>query len=238
VWTPVYSANHTTSKLEGRYKMRTKFLFVFLLLGAFLCFTQPAGAASITFEFDIEFSGAQEPEGSPPWASITFDDEGTPGSVLVIFDTFGLVEQEKIKEWVFNFDDALNENALRFAYQAADSTGPAANQIMVDENGKKADGRDGFDIEFIFPQGTTVFGAGETVVYLITSSDDPITASSFNFRVGAFPSAAHVLGIDIPGGEEDGGSGWISTPIPGSVLLLAPGLILLVAVRRKFRSKS
>jgi hypothetical protein len=216
------------------------------MLGAFLCFTQPAGAASVTFTLDQKISGAQEPEGPRPWASITFDDQGAPGSVKMTFDTFGLVEKEKILEWVFNFDEALNEGALMFDFQRFGSTGPPANSIDVDRNNISADVFGGFDIEFVFPEGDVdpnnrdndgIFGAKETVVYLITSTQ-AITAYSFNFTADGFPSAAHVLGIDTPGTENNARSGWISTPIPGSALLLAPGLILLLAVRRKFRSKS
>jgi hypothetical protein len=229
--------------------MRTKLLFVFLLLGAFLCFTQSASADTVSFDLFVEISGAQSPEGPFPWASITFDDDtGDSSTVEVEFNTFGLIEAEKIKTWVFNFDDSLDETKLTFAKVSADDVNIADTDvgITVSENGISADGVHGFDIKFEFPAGAVadqsppnladgIFGAMETVVWEITSTQD-INAASFDFLVaGTYPSAAHVLGIDAPGFEEDGGSGWISTPIPGSVLLLAPGLILLGAIRRKFR---
>jgi hypothetical protein len=54
-----------------------------------------------------------------------------------------------------------------------------------------------------------------------------------NDPTGGYYSAIKVREIDGP--EGSGTIGFV--PIPGSALLLAPGLILLVAIGRKFRSK-
>ena len=62
-----------------------------------------AEASVITFDFDIEFSGATAPEGPAPWLTATFDDKGTPGSVELAMSTAGLVEAEYVNEWLFNF---------------------------------------------------------------------------------------------------------------------------------------
>jgi hypothetical protein len=221
--------------------MRTKFLFVFLLLGAFLCIFQPANAATVTFNLGNEFSGAFEPAGSPPWARATFTDLA-PGTVRLTMSALNLTGSEFISEWFFNLETGLNPNDLTFDYVDATAVGGSGNvSISTGVNNQDADGQKGFgfDIRFGFPFAASPAGNrftnGEEVIYDI--EDTTITANSFNLRnkddQGEFKSAAHVQGI----GGNDNNSGFIATPIPGSALLLAPGLILLVAIGRKFRSK-
>jgi hypothetical protein len=226
--------------------MRTKLLFVFLLLGAFLCFTQPASAGSVSWDLDVEFSGAQTPSGTAPWGNATFVDNG--GGVTLTMTSYlnqaGLAnDPEYFREWYFNFDPSLNLEASDFEFQTV-STGIAAT-VTVDENNLRADGDGWFDVVFDW-NNNDFDGNGETVVYFIAG----VSAADFNYLSSStkggtlndgLPHAAHALGLpwpDAPEGQDpvDGGSGWLTTPIPGSALLLAPGLILLGALRRKFKS--
>ena len=89
----------------------------------------------------------------------------------------------------------------------------------------------------------------DPVVWTITALG--LTAEHFNYLSvddtnsgdrGGLPHAAQIEGIFDPAGNPGNtdGDAWLTEqtviPIPGSALLLAPGLILLVAVRRKFKS--
>jgi hypothetical protein len=217
--------------------VRKKLFFVFLVLGAFLCFTQSASASTVTFTLDVEFSGATPPAGSPPWLTATFVDVVT-GEVTLTMDASGLTGSEFVDDWFFNITDESLLGFLTFNYQGGSSSGPAANTIgqSADSFGEPAKE---FDILFDFEQSNNPsldrFGAGEVVVYQILGTG--LTADMFlalnEAGKGPFNSAAHVQGIG-PTGDDSGKIGFV--PIPGSVLLLAPGLVLLGALRRRFRS--
>ena len=144
--------------------MRTKLLFVFLLLGAFLCFTLPASAAIVSWDLVSEFSGAQTPAGTAPWGNATFEDTDTDEVTLTMTSLLNQPvgsTDEHFKLWYFNFTPGLGLTTADFTQTGSDPT----TTVDVNENQFKADGDGYFDIEFAWANKT--FDAnGETVVFI------------------------------------------------------------------------
>jgi hypothetical protein len=197
-------------------------LAALLLAGAVAA---PASAATVTFLYNYEFSGAQSPAGPAPWMSATFDDFGGTGSVRVTIATSGLSGVESVMGAYFNLDPNLNPASLGFAYVS----GQAATSVQTGVNAFQADGDGRYDIRFNYPDGGG-FDAGETSVYTI-SGIASLTAASFNFfsspagGQGVYLAAAHVQNI----GGIGQGSGWIAPiPVPAAGWLLGTGLLALL----------
>jgi len=201
-----------------------------------------AQATSITYGMYEEFSGATAPESpTTPWMTATFDDGGIPGSVDLTLVTTNLIDNEHVKEWLFNFDPnpAFDLNLLDFT--ELDRTGTFTTPtITAIPNEYMANGDGFFDIKiaFDFTNGAeNRFGPGtvtEMVKYVIESSD-PITANSFDFLSwedggqGEYPTASHIGGI----GPDDILSGWVTVPEPATLTLLAFGSLLFLRRRRR-----
>ena len=174
--------------------------------------------AQLQMDLDYEFSGATEPQGpGPSWLTATFDNVDSD-TVLLTMDASGLIDDESVKNWLFNFQysDATN---LSFAYQSG-----AVASITTDDdpnNVLQADGDGYFDIEFMFVDDTFSrdSGASLTSVYEITYSPG-ITFNSFNYEStpdggpGVYYSAAQVQ--DINGENQD--SGWIGDGNGGTIV--------------------
>jgi hypothetical protein len=197
-----------------------------------------ASAATVKFGLDVEYTGGEEPAGTPPppWLVADFVDAGL-NEVKLTIDTFGLQAPEFVASWFFNLDPELNAELLTFSFSGGTGL-PAALSLGNDSQNAGGDRGEGFDIKLSWStdQGRR-FIADKFIFYMITYSDtenqdDTIAASSFNFfNQGGLFSAAHVQGIS-PGD----GSGWIATvPIPGTVWLLAGGVVLLVTLRKRFK---
>jgi hypothetical protein len=205
-----------------------------LLMAGFLG-VSTAQAAIVSFDYNIEFSGATPPAGATPWLRATFDDGGGSGSVTLKFESVNLVLTEFVRFSYFNLDPALNPNDLIFS--APVKTGTFTDPtISTGVNAFQADGDGLYDIELTFANAPPAdrFGVGDAVEYTITGIAS-LTANSFDFFSapaggnGPFPVAAHVQGI----GSSGANSGWVThVPEPASLGLLFLGLPLALARRR------
>jgi hypothetical protein len=216
--------------------MNRKHLIRCLIAAMVFLAAVPAGAATIGFELDFEYSGGDEPAGPPPWLVATFEDKG-PNQVMLTFDTFGLVANEFVTSLFFNLDPALNAEFLSFSFY--DGTGLEATvSLGNDAQDAGGDAGKGFDIQFSWSEAQgNRFIADKFIIYMITYFDpsnpgDAVSASSFNFfNQGGFLSAAKIQGI-----SPNDGSGWIAAvPIPASASLFTSGILGLAAIRKLFK---
>jgi hypothetical protein len=223
-----------------------KKLFVSAMATAAVAMAIPAALAT-SYDLNTEFSGAQAPAGPGPWANLTFTDTGA-GQVTVQFTSL-LSGSENISGWYFNVADQFVGN-LSFGSESkvGTFTDPSISQGL---NSFKADGDGMYDILLGFAVGgnaSAVFGAGESLSFVITSTVSGLDASAFDQLSldagghGPFFTAAHVQNTT---GAGSGGSGWIA-PGPGNgtsvpdggttVMLLGTALAGLAAVRRFVKS--
>ncbi len=202
-------------------------------------------ADTVTYDFNIEFSGATAPSGTPPWLRAIFDDADSSGSVALTMQVLNITDVlAKVTEWDFNLID--ESIPLTFAHVSG-----AVATVSTGINAFKADGDGWFDIKFAFPNtpaSATLGNQGfSSSAYTITGAG--INAHSFvalsapggGSSPGPFFSAAHVQGLGAGGGY----SGWVApsgsgsvvvTSAPGGLSLFASGLLGLVALRRRRRA--
>jgi len=194
--------------------------------------------AQVIIPLDVEFSNPDpDPQGTPPWATAMFVDNG-PNKVQLTMSTSGLTGNEFIGEWLFNFDPSLTLANLSFSYM----NGTNATSVTASTDYYRADGDGNYDIQFLFQNsGTARFEAGEISIYDISYNGPGIlSASSFNFLStegggqGTYHSAAQVQGITA-----NDYSGWIGNttivPEPVSSALFIVGAATLGF--RRFRKK-
>jgi hypothetical protein len=205
-------------------------------MAATLALTTSAPAAILTYDLNIEYSGATPPAGPAPWISATFDDGGGSGTVTMTLTTPNLVSQEFVRFWHFNLDPSLNPASLLFSAptKVGSFTDPIVN-LGVDAYQAGGDGLYDILIEFDNAPPGDRFGAGDSVTYTITGIPT-LTANSFNFLStpaggnGPFNVAAHVQGI----GSNGDFSGWITqVPEPTALSLLALGSLATLRRRRQ-----
>jgi len=226
-----------------------------LLCGSALVIVgMPAHAATVTFNLDTVFStGSVAPGGPAPYGTITFDDNGSSGSVQMTIDVSASVGMADLTQVYLNFDSSMNVNLLNFTFDSGD--GPTVtrpnnpngnnNGIFTGVDAFQADGDGLYDILFDFPPPGNRFNAGESVLYSITSGDantagDAITANSFNFlsapggnAAGPFLAASFWQST----GELGENSAWVAAvPVPAAVWLFGSGLIGLAGLARRKQS--
>ena len=123
----------TLNPEEPKMKRFLKIAFAALL--ALSLVPMAAQATIVKFSLDYEFSGATQPAGSTlPWLTATFDDENTPGTVLLTMYASGLVADEYINDWLFNFDTTNFEIGL-LSFSRESGTAPSRINLR-DEVGK------------------------------------------------------------------------------------------------------
>ena len=192
-----------------------------------------ANAATYSYEFSTEFSGATAPSGPTPWATLSFADIAT-GSVLMTLNLSGSSDIGKVTEFDFNYGGGAT---LAFAHTGGD----AATVSPQGSNLYKADGDGFFDIQFLYPNSGSLFQAGDSSIYTITGTG--LTAADFNYTSftgggnGTWYSALHAQGLGPTGGQ----SGWIGAtpaiPEPETYAMMLAGLGLLGFVARRRRQQ-
>jgi hypothetical protein len=216
-----------------------------LLIIAIVCSALTAGqatAGTLTYFYDIEFSGGTEPQGTSPWLTATFDDTAdTIGAngVRLTLSTGNLTGSEFVNDWYFNFDPGLTPGSLTFSFVGG--TAGVADNELTGFDAFKADGDGNFDILFDYTVSTTGdrFTAGETAVYDIGYSS-AIDVSSFNFfssvggGQGGYLAAAKVQGIN---GIDDlsGFVGVVPEPISSTLFIVGGATLGFRRFRKKFK---
>ena len=221
-----------------------KIYLLFLTLLFVLFLHSPSIALTITYNLDSSFPTKPNPDGSSPWLTAIFDDQGTTGSVLLTLNG-SLTGDNFVTEWDFNLDPTLDPENLVFTLQTGYTAPTATISNQIDKF--KADGDGYFDIEFLFPTPNTGadprFNDSKTISYLITGISS-LTADDFSFQSetsggeGNWYTAAHIQSITDPAG-----STWIgaSNPVPEPSTMVISSLFLIGAgafVRRKLFGKS
>jgi hypothetical protein len=199
-------------------------------------------SAQIQLDLDILFDGTNTPPANldTPWLTATFEDAGLNQVTFTIEASGNLTGTENLKQFYFNFDDALDLNAIGFTHLSSDGAFDLPAWTFA-ENNLKADGDGKYDVRLDFTTGSTgsqTFNRLESVSYLLTyTGTESIGATSFEFfsqpagGKGPFLVAAHVQNTT------GGGSAWLAadhittTPIPepasiALVYLAGAGLLI------------
>jgi hypothetical protein len=219
-----------------------KHLVAWALALSILLSASAVRATTLTFGLDTPFNGGDDPAGTTPWITATFDDviDGDANTVRLILSAANLVSVESVVGWYFNFDPGLDPTQLTFT--VVDNSAAVPNAINTGVDVFMANGDGMYDIHFDLPPPEGPFPsrltAGETIIYDL-SYVSPITVASFDFfsavggGQGIFKSTAHI-GATGPTGES---SDWIGhVPEPSTALLFASGLIGLALNGRRRRA--
>lgn len=210
--------------------------FLFLVFGA-LPWAAPASATTITYEYIDVYTGGPLAAETAPWISATFDDAGTPGSVVLTLSDISLEPGEFVTKWLFNWDDGLGSDPAAVLTIVQTASPPVAADIDVGLDDFKAGGGIRFDILIAFDSANTVdsFGGGDVAAFLITGTGitaDQFEALSVGGGKGPKLTAAHIQGIQLAGGGDTGA--WVDPiPEPGSIAIFALGVVALGFMHRR-----
>lgn len=205
-----------------------------MLAGAMALACTGVQAATYSYEFSTEFSGATAPPGPGPWATLSFSDLADNSGVEMTLSLLG--SGWNVKGFYFNYDGSATLTGSSFSHIAGDAATAIAIGIDSTHPSFKADGDGFYDIRFDYPDGGG-FNAGEQSIYQI----DGVSAADFNVESmpgggnGTWYAALHAQNT------QGGASGWLgatpTTPIPEpetyAMLLAGLGLMGFVARRRR-----
>ena len=219
-------------------------------------FASTSSAATITFEFAVQFSNSTQPGGPAPWLTASFND-ATAGSGYDVRGTFtasGLIGSEFISGMYFNLDP--NINPLQVTANLVSQPPNTVEAIGLVPNAFQADGDGLYDILIALNTASAFrFNDDETVVIDFNLTTGTLLAQHFNFLAapgggnGPFYAAAHLQGIGPTGAlstwiaDGNGGVGDCPgctptpdvTPIPEptTMLLLGSGLLAVARYTKK-----
>jgi hypothetical protein len=201
--------------------------------------------ASVVLSLDIPINGdnVQVVDGSKPALTATFTDL-SQDKVQLVLDATNLNTHNFLDDWVLNSD--VDATTLTFSYTTSsiDQVLKSSSQSLNGGQNMKA-GLFNIDIHFFTAGNKDRFYGGETIEILIEGAG--LTESSFlktsiasGNVSGGWYSAAHVQGIQLPGGGTGSGSiGAMTTvqpvPEPSTMVLslVGAGLLGLRLVRRR-----
>ena len=207
-----------------------------LVFGAVL-WAAPASATLLIHDYIHAYTGGPLGLERAPWISATFDDEDTPGSVLLTLSDVSLEPGEFVREWLFNWDDGLGGDPGAELTIVQTSLSPVADDIDVGLDEFKAGGGSKFDIRIEFDTANTGdrFGAGDVAAFVINGTG--ITAEQFEALSvgggkGTNPTAAHIQGVELASGDDTGA--WVDPiPEPSTIAVFALGVVALGFMRRR-----
>lgn len=194
-------------------------------------------AATVTFQYTESF-GAVTPDGPSPYATATFDDAGSAGSVTLTMQVASTVGAADVTEMYYNLNPSIDPTALSFT--RVGGTGPLEVFVRTGRDQFRAGGDGFYDILFEMPPPPGSldgrFNAGEDLVFSIEFPG--LTASDFNLfgapggGLGPYLSVAR---FQSTGPDQNGSDLVGAVPVPAAVWLFGSGLIGLVgiAARRK-----
>jgi len=217
----------THKKLEVRIMKITKALGMLGVAGMLLGGVRNVSAV-ITWDLQLEFSGATTPSGP---INVTLSQSGD--DVILTVDAAGLSGDEYIKALYFNYDP--NANGIVDSGFSATSGTVNAPTVGLGDNAYKADGDGWFDIEILFDNG--VGGRFDADEAITLTFEDTTEANFLFFSDGGGNSpdglyvAAHVGGIG-PTGDD---SGWVTVPETSTYVAAALLLIPILVQLRRWR---